>query len=117
LFFAQVYSTVLATAVQTGGTYTRLLLELPGVYANASPIVLRRMFSNIKDLCDPHNTQRFSCAGSKVVYNASIIWGTIGPQRMFQHGQAYNVLMYFLILGVRGSHQVQDDCQPADYSH
>lgn len=58
------------------------------------------MFSNIKDLCDPHNTQRFTCAGSKVVYNASIIWGTIGPQRMFQQGQVYSGLMYFFILGV-----------------
>jgi hypothetical protein len=58
------------------------------------------MFSNIKDLCDPHNTQRFTCAGSKVVYNASIIWGTIGPQRMFQQGQVYSSLMYFFILGV-----------------
>jgi hypothetical protein len=84
--------------------YTRLLLESFGVLTNAFPIVLRWMFSNIKDLCDPHNTQRFTCAGSKVVYNASIIWGTIGPQRMFQHGQVYNGLMYFFILGVRGSH-------------
>jgi hypothetical protein len=58
------------------------------------------MFSNIENLCDPHNTQRFTCAGSKVVYNASIIWGTIGPQRMFQSGQVYSGLMYFFFLGV-----------------
>lgn len=68
--------------------------------ANDVITVLRWMFSNIKDLCDPHNSQRFTCAGSKVVYNASIIWGTIGPQRMFQHGQVYSGLMYFFILGV-----------------
>jgi hypothetical protein len=29
----------------------------------------------------------FSCNGTRVVYNASLIWGTIGPQRMFQNGQ------------------------------
>lgn len=34
------------------------------------------------------------------MYNASMIWGTIGPQRMFQSGQVYNALMYFFILGV-----------------
>ncbi|KAF2718410.1 OPT superfamily oligopeptide transporter [Polychaeton citri CBS 116435] len=79
LFFGQIYATILATAVQTG--------------------VLRWMMGNIDDLCDPHNTQRFTCAGSKVVYNASIIWGAIGPQRMFQSGQTYNALMYFFIIG------------------
>ncbi|KAH8736353.1 OPT oligopeptide transporter protein-domain-containing protein [Ilyonectria robusta] len=79
LFFGQIYSTILATAVQTG--------------------VLRWMIGNIENLCDPDNTQRFTCAGSKVVYNASVIWGTIGPQRMFQSGQVYNGLMYFFLIG------------------
>ena len=37
------------------------------------------------------------------MYNASMIWGTIGPQRMFQSGQVYNALMYFFILGVSTS--------------
>lgn len=59
------------------------------------------MIGNIENLCDPDNTQRFTCAGSKVVYNASVIWGTIGPQRMFQSGQVYNGLMYFFLIGVR----------------
>ena len=70
------------------------------VPTNVPRTVLRWMFNNIENLCDPHNTQRFTCAGSKVVYNASIIWGTIGPQRMFQQGQVYSGLMYFFILGV-----------------
>ncbi|KAI5253070.1 OPT superfamily oligopeptide transporter [Aureobasidium subglaciale] len=79
LFVGQIYSSILATAVQVG--------------------VLRWMMTNITDLCSPKNTQRFTCNGSKVVYNASIIWGTIGPQRMFQHGQVYSALMYFFALG------------------
>ncbi|KAK6905031.1 OPT family small oligopeptide transporter [Kwoniella mangroviensis CBS 8507] len=79
LFFAQIYSTVLAAAVQTG--------------------VLRWMIGHIEDLCSPTNKNRFTCAGAKVVYNASIIWGTIGPQRMFQSGQTYNALMYFFLIG------------------
>ncbi|KAH6891476.1 small oligopeptide transporter-like protein [Thelonectria olida] len=79
LFFGQIYATILATATQTG--------------------VLRWMIGHIDDLCNPKNTQRFTCAGSKVVYNASVIWGTIGPQRMFQSGQVYNGLVYFFIIG------------------
>lgn len=79
LFWAQIYSTLLATMTQTG--------------------VLRWMIGNIKDLCSPKNPDRFTCAGAKVVYNASLIWGTIGPQRMFQAGQVYNGLMYFFLIG------------------
>lgn len=55
---------------------------------------------NITGLCDPKNSQKFTCAGAKVMYNASLIWGTIGPQRMFQSGQVYNALMYFFLIGV-----------------
>ncbi|OCF33178.1 OPT family small oligopeptide transporter [Kwoniella heveanensis BCC8398] len=79
LFFAQLYSTVLAAAVQTG--------------------VLRWMMGHIENLCHPTNKQRFTCNGAKVVYQASIIWGTIGPQRMFQNGQVYSGLMYFFAIG------------------
>lgn len=79
LFVGQIYSSVLATAVQTG--------------------VLRWMMGNIPDLCAADNTQRFTCQGSKVYYNASLIWGTIGPQRMFQAGQVYSSLMYFFLIG------------------
>lgn len=58
------------------------------------------MFGHIDGLCEPTNKQRFTCNGSKVMYNASLIWGTIGPQRMFQSGQVYNGLVYFFIIGV-----------------
>ncbi|KAH8664211.1 small oligopeptide transporter-like protein [Xylariales sp. PMI_506] len=79
LFVGQIYSAVLATAVQTG--------------------VFRWMLGHIPNLCSSKNTQRFTCAGTKVVYNASLIWGTIGPQRMFQSGQVYNAIMYFFLIG------------------
>lgn len=68
-------------------------------HADGGP-VLRWMIGNIKGLCQPTNPDRFTCAGAKVVYNASLIWGTIGPQRMFQAGQVYNGLMYFFFIGV-----------------
>lgn len=58
------------------------------------------MLGHITDLCDPDNKQRFTCNGAKVMYNASLIWGTIGPQRMFQSGQVYNGLVYFFLIGV-----------------
>ncbi|KAJ5997049.1 hypothetical protein N7522_008709 [Penicillium canescens] len=79
LFFGQIYASILATATQTG--------------------VLRWMMGHITDLCEPKNKQRFTCNGAKVMYNASLIWGTIGPQRMFQSGQVYNGLVYFFLIG------------------
>ncbi|KAH8899059.1 OPT superfamily oligopeptide transporter [Thozetella sp. PMI_491] len=79
LFVGQVYASILASATQTG--------------------VLRWMIGNIPDLCKPTNTQRFTCNGAKVVYNASLIWGTIGPQRMFQLGQIYTAQMFFFLIG------------------
>ncbi|KAK4700387.1 hypothetical protein P7C70_g5860, partial [Phenoliferia sp. Uapishka_3] len=79
LFWAQMYSAVLSAATQVG--------------------VLRWMLGNIKDLCSSKNTQRFTCQGTKVVYNASVIWGTIGPQRMFQAGQTYSSIMHFFWIG------------------
>lgn len=73
------------------------------------------MIGHIPNLCHPDNKDRFTCAGAKVVYNgqlsiillvfsethaaAGIIWGTIGPQRMFQVGQIYHGLVYFFIIG------------------
>lgn len=46
------------------------------------------------------------CNGSKVVYNASMIWGAVGPMRLFQSGQVYSSLMYFFVIGVRDTHPV-----------
>ncbi|KKY23899.1 putative oligopeptide transporter [Phaeomoniella chlamydospora] len=79
LFVGQIYSSILATMTQTG--------------------VLRWMIGHIPNLCESTNTQRFTCNGAKVVYSASLIWGTIGPQRMFQSGQVYSGIMYFFIIG------------------
>lgn len=78
------------------------------------------MLGHIQNLCSPTNTNRFICAGAKVYYNASLIWGTIGPQRMFQIGQVYNASVYFFLIGVRTAFAVQDTsnheltlrCQP-----
>jgi hypothetical protein len=47
------------------------------------------MFSNIPDICDPHQKDLFICANTDVFGTASIIWGVIGPARQFSHGQVY----------------------------
>ncbi|POR32840.1 Small oligopeptide transporter, OPT family [Tolypocladium paradoxum] len=55
--------------------------------------VLNLALDNIDDVCDPQQRDRFTCPG------ASVIWGLIGPDRMFSPGRVYSGLFLFFILG------------------
>lgn len=61
--------------------------------------VLKWAQGSIKDVCTSTQKSHFTCPGARVFFNASIIWGVIGPERMFSQGRMYNKLMYFFILG------------------
>ena len=58
------------------------------------------MFTNIPDMCDANQKDRFVCPSTQVFGTASIIWGVIGPQRQFSHGQIYYGLSFFFIIGM-----------------
>ncbi|KAL9121181.1 MAG: hypothetical protein Q9187_002259 [Circinaria calcarea] len=64
--------------------------------------VLNWAFGAIEDICDQNNKQHFSCPGGRVFFNASVIWGLIGPARIFSAGQIYNSLLYFFLAGALG---------------
>ncbi|RDB22006.1 Sexual differentiation process protein isp4 [Hypsizygus marmoreus] len=57
------------------------------------------MFTNIQDMCDPHQRDGFICPGTEVFGTASIIWGVIGPARQFSKGQIYYALTFFFLVG------------------
>lgn len=61
--------------------------------------VLNFALDNIKDVCTPQQPQKFSCPGGRVFFSASIIWGLLGPQRIFSPGQVYNALFWFFPIG------------------
>lgn len=61
--------------------------------------VLRWAEGNIEDICSHHQKNHFTCPGGRVFFNASIIWGVIGPQRQFSHGQMYYGLLFFFLVG------------------
>ncbi|SCU94224.1 LANO_0E06106g1_1 [Lachancea nothofagi CBS 11611] len=61
--------------------------------------VMKWAQGSIEDICTTHQASHFTCPNAKVFFNASIIWGVIGPQRMFSAGQIYNKLLYFFLLG------------------
>ena len=64
--------------------------------------VLNWAFGAIDNICDQENVHHFTCPGGRVFFNASVIWGLIGPQRIFSAGQIYNSMLYFFIAGALG---------------
>lgn len=79
MFWCQVVATALAGTVQLG--------------------VQSWVFSNIDDICSPHQRDGFSCPNTTVFGTASIIWGVIGPARQFSAGQIFNKLLWFFLIG------------------
>ena len=51
----------------------------------------------IKDYCDPSNTQKFTCPGTRTFYSASVLWGVIGPKKVFSG--LYPILQYCFLIG------------------
>ncbi|KAF2814918.1 small oligopeptide transporter [Mytilinidion resinicola] len=80
MFTAQVVATTLACIVQV---YT-----------------LNFALNNIEGICTIEQKQRFTCPGGRVFFSASVIWGLLGPQRMFSPGQTYSALLWFFPFGV-----------------
>ncbi|KAG5981536.1 hypothetical protein E4U55_002840 [Claviceps digitariae] len=62
-------------------------------------IVLNLALAHIPDVCEKHQRDHFTCPGGRVFYAASVIWGLIGPDRMFSPGRVYSSLFLFFALG------------------
>lgn len=61
--------------------------------------VMNWALSAIPDVCDANQPSHYSCPNGRVFFNASVIWGAIGPARIFSVGQIYSRLLYFFIPG------------------
>jgi len=57
------------------------------------------MLSNIVDICTPDQPQGFRCPGSTTFATASVIFGAVGPQRLFSPGAPYSALLWFFLIG------------------
>jgi len=57
------------------------------------------MLSNIEDICTQDQAQGFRCPGSTTFYTASVIWGAVGPKRLFSPGAPYSGLLWFFFAG------------------
>ncbi|KAH8782850.1 OPT family small oligopeptide transporter [Diaporthe sp. PMI_573] len=61
--------------------------------------VLNSALKAIPEVCTTTQREHFTCPGGKVFFSASVIWGLIGPARMFSPGQIYSGLFIFFGLG------------------
>lgn len=79
LFFAQLIATLWGGIVQLASLY----------WAE----------NNIVNICMPYQSASFTCPAAHVFFNASVIWGVVGPQRYLSSGQLYNKTLYFFLVG------------------
>ncbi|KAI0762717.1 OPT oligopeptide transporter [Fomes fomentarius] len=56
-------------------------------------------FANIEDFCQPTQKDGFICNDINTFATAGIIWGGIGPRRLFSPGGMYNWVLYFFLIG------------------
>ncbi|KAI9228098.1 MAG: oligopeptide transporter OPT family [Piptocephalis tieghemiana] len=78
MFLAQIIGTILAGLINLGTAYG--------------------MFHLVPNLCT-ESAGEWSCASANVFYAASVIWGVVGPARMFGPGSPYNTLLWCFLLG------------------
>ncbi|KAG8832747.1 hypothetical protein FRC17_000757 [Serendipita sp. 399] len=57
------------------------------------------LFSVVPDMCSPTQKDKLTCPRHRVYFNASAIWGLVGPSRMFGPGAQYNVFMWAFFAG------------------
>jgi OPT family small oligopeptide transporter len=57
------------------------------------------MFANIQDICTPGQVNGFTCPSTNTLGTSSIIWGGIGPAKLFSPGQMYSGLLWFFLAG------------------
>ncbi|KAI0834343.1 small oligopeptide transporter [Hypoxylon sp. FL0890] len=80
LFFAQGLATVLGALTQVGVTLW--------------------MLGNVPDICSEDQPNGFSCPLGRTVYSSSVIWGLVGPARLYSVGKIYSGLLHFFWIGL-----------------
>ncbi|KAI8051224.1 OPT oligopeptide transporter protein-domain-containing protein, partial [Syncephalis plumigaleata] len=79
MFVAQIIGTVLAGTINLATTYL--------------------MFHLYPQLCDK-KIVGWTCQSSRVFYAASVIWGVVGPKRLFEtHDNGYSSLLWAFLIG------------------
>jgi OPT family oligopeptide transporter len=79
-FFAQGIATILGALTQAGVTIW--------------------MLGNIDGICETDQADSFTCPNGRTVYSSSVIWGLVGPRRLYSAGKIYSSLLHFFWIGL-----------------
>ncbi|KAA1113458.1 hypothetical protein PGT21_031932 [Puccinia graminis f. sp. tritici] len=78
-------------AAQTVGTILSAFISVA---------VLDWQIGSFPDLCSPTQPLHFTCPGYNTFFSSSIIWGAVGPVRLFsKDGALYSFCLYGFVLG------------------
>jgi OPT family oligopeptide transporter len=61
--------------------------------------ILNFQMTGIPNVCDPAQVNKFTCPGQNTFFTASVLWGTLGPARMFGKGALYQHLVWGFPIG------------------
>ncbi|AEY95313.1 FACL205Cp [Eremothecium gossypii FDAG1] len=73
----------------------QLLMVLIQVFVNLG--VINWQLHNVENYCDPKQRFKFTCPGVRTYFNASVMWGAIGPKRIFEH--VYPIMKWCWLIG------------------
>ncbi|KAI2617053.1 small oligopeptide transporter [Hypoxylon sp. NC1633] len=62
-------------------------------------VVMNWALGTIPNVCEDDQPDNYTCPNGRVFYTASIIWGAIGPARMFSRDAVYSSLQWFWLAG------------------
>ncbi|KAK5996526.1 Sexual differentiation process protein isp4 [Cladobotryum mycophilum] len=73
---------------------------IPTIWATFVQIaVMNWALGNLEDVCEVTQTAHFTCPNGRAFFSSSIVWGVIGPRRMFGIGSIYAQLNWFWLVG------------------
>ncbi|KAI1118310.1 OPT family small oligopeptide transporter [Nemania sp. NC0429] len=61
--------------------------------------VMNWTLGHIPDVCSLEQSAHFTCPNGRAFFSSSIVWGVIGPQRMFGPGSLYVNFNWFWLVG------------------
>ncbi|CAE6449591.1 unnamed protein product [Rhizoctonia solani] len=79
LFISQTAATVIATLIAMS--------------------IMNWQVNSIRDVCTPQAQAKFTCPGTSTFFTASVIWGTLGPIKMYGPDGPYNILLWGFLIG------------------
>ncbi|KAF4963075.1 hypothetical protein FSARC_8877 [Fusarium sarcochroum] len=57
------------------------------------------MLNHVKDICESDQTNKYTCPQGRVNFSSSIVWGAVGPARLYSMGKIYSGLLHLFWIG------------------